>query len=49
MILVSVSLGLIFLVLFIISVIKGQFSEDESPAIRLLMDDFASEDGKEIE
>ncbi|MCB9202678.1 MAG: cbb3-type cytochrome oxidase assembly protein CcoS [Flavobacteriales bacterium] len=36
MILCSVSLAGIFLVVFIYSVKKGQFEEDESPAIRIL-------------
>ncbi len=35
---VSVSLALVFLVLFIIGAKNGQFDEDESPAIRMLKD-----------
>lgn len=36
MILVSVSLALVFLILFIIGAKQGQFDEDESPAVRIL-------------
>ncbi len=39
MILCSVSLALIFLIVFIINVKKGQFEDDESPAVRILFDD----------
>ncbi len=38
MVMVSVSLALVFLILFIIGAKKGQFDEDESPAIRILKD-----------
>lgn len=38
MILCSVTLAAIFLVIFIISARKGQFEDDESPAVRILMD-----------
>lgn len=38
MILCSVSLALIFLVIFIINAKNGQFEDDESPAVRILMD-----------
>ncbi len=38
MILCSVSLAAIFLIIFIISAKKGQFEDDESPAVRILMD-----------
>ncbi|CAI9428773.1 Uncharacterized protein, possibly involved in nitrogen fixation [Candidatus Ornithobacterium hominis] len=44
MILASVSLALIFLVMFIIFAKKGQFDEGESPAIRILKDDNTKED-----
>lgn len=33
------SLALIFLIVFIINVKKGQFEDDESPAVRILFDD----------
>lgn len=39
MILCSVSLAAIFLVVFIINARKGQFEDDESPAVRILFDD----------
>lgn len=40
MVLVSVSLALVFLILFIIGAKKGQFDEGESPAIRMLKEDY---------
>ena len=39
MVLVSVSLALVFLIVFIIGTKKGQFDEGEAPAIRMLKDD----------
>lgn len=39
MIICSVSLGLVFLIVFIVNVKKGQFEDDESPAVRMLLDD----------
>lgn len=39
MIIFSVSLAIIFLVIFIISARSGQFEDDESPAVRILLDD----------
>lgn len=38
MIICSVSVAVIFLVIFIVSVRKGQFEDDESPAVRILLD-----------
>ena len=38
MIICSISLGLVFLIVFIINVKKGQFDDDESPAVRILYD-----------
>ncbi|TWP24740.1 cbb3-type cytochrome oxidase assembly protein CcoS [Apibacter muscae] len=38
MILCSVSLAAIFLGLFIYAIKKGQFDDDESPAVRMLFD-----------
>ncbi|CVK15357.1 cytochrome oxidase maturation protein, cbb3-type [Apibacter mensalis] len=38
MILCSVSLAVIFLILFIYGIMKGQFDDDESPAVRILFD-----------
>ena len=46
MILCSVSLAVVFLVIFIINARKGQFEDDESPAVRILFDDEVRE-GKE--
>lgn len=39
MILCSVSLAVVFLIIFIINAKKGQFEDDESPAVRILFDD----------
>ena len=39
MIICSISLGLVFLIVFIINVKKGQFDDDESHAVRILYDD----------
>ena len=39
MIICSVSLAVVFLIIFIIGAKKGQFEDDESPAVRILMDD----------
>lgn len=39
MIICSVSLAVIFLIIFIINAKKGQFEDDESPAVRILFDD----------
>ena len=38
MILCSVSLAVIFLIIFIYNARKGQFDDDESPAVRILLD-----------
>lgn len=38
MILCSVSVAVIFLIIFIVSARKGQFEDDESPAVRILLD-----------
>ena len=38
MILCSVTLAVIFLIIFIVNAKKGQFEDDESPAIRILLD-----------
>jgi cbb3-type cytochrome oxidase maturation protein len=39
MIICSVSLAVIFLIIFIISVKKWQFEDDESHAVRILLED----------
>ncbi|MBB4808003.1 cbb3-type cytochrome oxidase maturation protein [Chryseobacterium defluvii] len=55
MILCSVSLAAIFLVVFIVNAKKGQFEDDESPAVRILFDsdeikeDEESKDGKKTD
>ena len=38
MILCSVSLAVIFLIIFIYNARKGQFDDDESPPVRILLD-----------
>ena len=38
MILCSVSLAVVFLIVFIVNVKKGQFEDDESPAVRILLE-----------
>jgi len=38
MILCSASLAAVFLIIFIVNVRKGQFEDDESPAVRILFD-----------
>lgn len=48
MIICSVSLALVFLIVFIVNVKKGQFEDDESPAVRMLLDDEVVDD-EEIE
>ncbi|MFN4075034.1 MAG: cbb3-type cytochrome oxidase assembly protein CcoS [Cloacibacterium sp.] len=39
MIICSVSIAVIFLIVFIISAKNGQFEDDESPAVRILLED----------
>ncbi len=39
MVICSVSLAVIFLIIFIVSVKKGQFEDDESHAVRILLED----------
>lgn len=39
MVLCSVSLAIIFLIIFIVGTKRGQFEDDESPAVRILLDD----------
>jgi cbb3-type cytochrome oxidase maturation protein len=47
MILCSVSLAAVFLVVFIIYARKGQFEDDESPAVRILFDSGEIKEKKE--
>lgn len=44
MILCSVSLAVVFLIIFIINAKRGQFEDDESPAVRILFDDRPEEE-----
>lgn len=39
MIICSVSLAVAFLIIFVIGAKRGQFEDDESPAVRILLDD----------
>jgi cbb3-type cytochrome oxidase maturation protein len=43
MIICSVSLAVVFLIVFIINAKNGQFEDDESPAVRMLLDDEVKE------
>lgn len=47
MILCSVSLAVVFLIIFIVNAKKGQFEDDESPAVRILLDDEVKEEKQE--
>lgn len=47
MIICSVSLAVIFLIIFIISARSGQFEDDESPAVRILLEDKMVEDNQD--
>ncbi len=49
MIICSVSLAVIFLIIFIIGARKGQFEDDESPAVRILFDDEKQAEEKHTE
>ncbi|AZI38481.1 cbb3-type cytochrome oxidase assembly protein CcoS [Epilithonimonas vandammei] len=49
MIICSVSLAVIFLIIFIIGARKGQFEDDESPAVRILFDDEKQAEEKQTE
>lgn len=46
MVICSVSLAVIFLGIFIYNAKKGQFEDDESPAVRILFDDEVKNDGE---
>ena len=47
MILCSVSLAVVFLFFFIVNARKGQFEDDESPAVRILFEDEIKDDKKD--
>ena len=49
MILCSVSLAVVFIIVFIVNVKKGQFEDDESPAVRILLDSEIIKDEPESE
>lgn len=49
MIICSVSLAVVFLVIFIIGARKGHFEDDESPAVRILMDDEVKTESEDSE
>ena len=49
MILCSVSVAVVFLILFIVNVRAGQFEDDESPAVRILMEDEGTPEDKDSE
>ncbi len=44
MIICSVSLAVVFLLIFIYNAKRGQFEDDESPAVRMLFDDEIKEE-----
>lgn len=44
MIICSVSLAVVFLVIFIVNARRGQFEDDESPAVRILFEDEVKKD-----
>lgn len=44
MILCSASLAAVFLIVFIVNARRGQFEDDESPAVRILFDDEVKEE-----
>ncbi len=48
MILCSVSVAAVFLIIFILNARKGQFEDDESPAVRILLDDEIKEEEKDV-
>lgn len=48
MIICSVSLAVIFLIIFIISARNGQFEDDESPAVRILLDSEIIKEDSEV-
>lgn len=47
MIMCSVSLAVVFLIIFIVNAKRGQFEDDESPAVRILFDDEVKDDAPE--
>lgn len=49
MIICSVSLAVVFLSVFVYNARKGQFEDDESPAVRILLDKEGVEDSSSTE
>lgn len=49
MIICSVSIAVVFLVIFIIGAKNGQFEDDESPAVRILMENEILKDEPKID
>lgn len=49
MIICSVSLAVVFLVIFIVNARGGQFEDDESPAVRILFEDEVKKDEEKKE
>lgn len=49
MIICSASLAAVFLIVFIVNARRGQFEDDESPAVRILFDDEVKEEKEEKE
>lgn len=47
MIICSVSLAVVFLIIFIVNARNGQFEDDESPAIRMLLETEVVKEKKE--
>lgn len=42
-------MAVIFLIMFIINAKKGQFEDDESPAVRILLDDELRDEKQEVD
>lgn len=49
MIICSVLLAVVFLIIFIVSAKNGQFEDDESPAVRILLDSEILSEKKETD
>lgn len=48
MIIASVSLAVVFLIIFIVNARNGQFEDDESPAVRMLLETEIIKEEEEI-
>lgn len=50
MIICSVSLAVVFLIIFIVNARNGQFEDDESPAVRMLLEtEIIKDDEKDLQ